>query len=73
MAGDALFSFRVTGVEQQKTALPSRVHEFDETYEIEGEHPAEALAKLLQEIEWGILDSDQEFAIEFIPTEPVDA
>lgn len=65
--GNSRFQFRVEGVEEQQTALPSRVRAFDETFEIEGEHPAEALEKLLREIEWGILDSGQQFSITFLP------
>jgi hypothetical protein len=42
----SLFVFHVVGVEQQRTALPTTPKPFDETYEIEGEHPAEALEKL---------------------------
>jgi hypothetical protein len=58
------FRLRVTGVEQQQTILPSMVHRFDETYEIEAEHASPAITKLLQEIEWGILDGDEPFEIE---------
>lgn len=65
-ADQAVHRFRVTGAEEQRTFLPSQVHSFDETFEIEGEHPAEAVEKLLHEIEWGILDADQPFEIEYL-------
>lgn len=60
-----VYRFRVQGAEEQRTALPTSRSAFDETYEIEGEHPAEALGKLLSEIEWGILDGAEPFVIEF--------
>ena len=50
------FRFRVEGVMERQTWLPAQADPFDETYEIEGEHPAHALEKLLHEIEWGILN-----------------
>lgn len=63
------YTFRVEGVEEQQTFLPTE-RPFDETYEIEGEHPVEALMKLVNgEIEWGILDSDRGFTITFLPAE----
>lgn len=67
-ADQAVYRFRVTGAEEQRTLLPTptQVHPFDETYEIEGEHPAHALEKLLHEIEWGILHSERRFQIEFL-------
>ena len=64
-----MFSFRVEGVYEQRTALPTHSHKFDETYELEGEHPAHAAEKLLHEIEWGVLDSYNEWTITFVPTE----
>jgi hypothetical protein len=64
--GGERFRFHVTGVEEQQTALPTHLRAFDETYEIAGEHPAEALEKLLDEIEWGILDATYDFTISFI-------
>ncbi len=60
------FTFRVEGHQVQHGTMNWA---FDETYEIAGEHPAEALGKLLNEIEWGILDSERGFTIEFIPPE----
>jgi hypothetical protein len=64
------FSFVVEGVEEQTTALPTARKAFNETYEIEGEHPAEALEQLVRhEIEWGILDSVEGFTITFEPKE----
>ena len=65
----ATYTFRVEGVEYQRTFLPTALHPFDETYEIDGEHPAEALEKLLHEIEWGILDSEHGFTITYVPAE----
>jgi hypothetical protein len=65
-----LFTFRVEGhMSRQPTALPTRAHPFDETYEIEGEHPADSLEKLLHEIEWGVLDSYESWSITFLPCE----
>jgi len=64
-ADQAVHRFRVTGAEEQHEGS-NMVHRFDETYEIEGEHPAEALEKLLHEIEWGILDADWPFEIEYL-------
>ena len=58
-------SFRVEGVPQRPTWSPSQPDPFDETYEVKGEHPAQALGKLLQEIEWGILDGYRPFTISF--------
>jgi hypothetical protein len=57
------FSIRVEGVDQPTTYLGNDVRPFDETYEIEGEHPAHALEKLLGEVEWGIIDSYAGFTI----------
>ena len=69
-AAGALWQFRVQGVEEGRR---SYVKPFDETYEIEGEHPAEALEKLIRsEIEWGILDTDHGFTIEFVPPDDND-
>ncbi len=64
-----LFTFRVEGVEQQTTYLPRSPADrvFDETFTIEGEHPADSLDKLLHEIEWGILDAYSEFTITHVP------
>ena len=60
--------FRVEGASYSNTYLPQQPQQrpFDETYELAGEHPAEALEKLLHEIEWGILDSEQEFTISYL-------
>lgn len=67
---DVAYTFHVEGVQEQLTALPTSRRAFDETYEIEGEHPAEALEKLVSgEIEWGILDSEYGFTITFVPKE----
>lgn len=70
MADTESFKFRVEGVEQGRR---SYVQAFDETFEIEGEHPAEALEKLVHEIEWGILDGWQDFTITFTATPESDA
>lgn len=66
MAAVEVFTFRVEGVEVQQTALPTTPRPFDETYEIEGEHPGEALGKIPHEIEWGILDSEKGFTVTFV-------
>lgn len=64
MSETQVFTFRVKGV---ATGHRSYVQEFNETYEIDGEHPAHALEKLVRhEIEWGILDSDLPFTITFV-------
>lgn len=60
-----IFTFRVKGVMTSQTYRRSLAFPFDETYEVEGEHPAEALEKLVHEIEWTILDSDRDFTIAF--------
>lgn len=64
------FTFRVEGITERQVALwrpPNFDDAFDETYVIEGEHPAESLEKLIREIEWGILDSYSEWTITFVP------
>jgi len=66
---EEVFRFRVEGLEEQRTALPTHRHKFDELYELEGEHPAHALEKLIHEIEWGILDGYSEWTITFLPGE----
>ena len=60
------FRFRVVGRTTPRTFLGGDVNTFDETYDVEGEHPAEAIEKLMGEIEWGILDGDKPFTIEFL-------
>jgi hypothetical protein len=62
----SVYRFQVEGLEEPKTALGRDVHPFDETFEIEGEHPAHALEKLLHEIEWGILDSYRPWTISYL-------
>lgn len=62
-----MYRFRVTGRKEQRTYIATAGRAFDETYEITGEHPADALRKLIGEIEWGILDGYEPFEIEFIP------
>lgn len=63
MAGgeQEMFRIRVEGTEFRWAG--NVFHAFDETYEIEAEHPAEAITKLLSEIEWGILDQVEPFTI----------
>lgn len=63
-----VFRFRVEGCQVSFTALPS-FHAFDEPYEIEGEHPAEALEKLRHEIDWSIIDAYEGFTITYLPDE----
>lgn len=65
----AIYLLRVEGVQQERTLLLDRRDPFDETYEIMAEHPADALDKLLHEIEWGILDSYSGFTITVLPSE----
>jgi hypothetical protein len=58
------YRFRVEGIDglgHRSYVLP-----FDETFEIEGEHPAEALEKLVHEIDWLILDGEQPFTVAFL-------
>lgn len=62
-----IFTFRVEGIEQQTTYLPRPEPPFAEMFEVEGEHPADALAKLLHEIEWGVIDGYGEFTITHVP------
>lgn len=63
--------FRVEGVERGRTHLerPPQERLFDETYEIDGEHPTEALEKLLHEVEWGMLDYSHPFTVVYLPDE----
>jgi hypothetical protein len=61
--------FRVEGVEDSYSRRFPGVRPFDETFEIEGEHPAEALEKLVGEIEWGILDGERPFTISYLVDE----
>ena len=70
---DAAYVFLVEGLQQQRTALPTHPRPVAETYEVDGEHVAEALRKLLSEIEWGILDDERGFTITFVPNEADDA
>lgn len=69
MDEEALFRFRVQGTQSTQMALSTKLYPFDETYEVEGEHPAHALVRLMDEIEWGILDADYEFTVTFVPAE----
>lgn len=57
------YLFRVEGITQGHR---SYVMPFDETFEIEGEHVAEALEKLTHEIEWGILEGDEPFTVSYL-------
>ncbi len=59
------FTIRVSGTEFRYAG--NIHHQFDETYEIEAEHASPAITKLLQEIEWGILDTRDPFTIEVTP------
>jgi len=63
------YTFRVEGVYEQRTALPTRAHKFDETYLIVAEHPAHALERLINEVEWGVLDSYEEWTVTHVPEE----